>query len=284
MLRHPRHPRHHDSDSGHGHDDAGSVRGVRCGRWPRARCCALHSDPNSDRRSALHFDRRRGRLPHDQRRARCAQHACARRVRRARHCRRGPAARSRLAAIRRAVCQDGVRLRRAGRRRHRVRCAPLARRVADGASAAREVHVPPGRQRPGLVPAAPPPVRRRRRPSSWADHAAFSPVRRRGRWPAAAQSRPPPVHLHCLCTDWARHPAQFCAGYAVHAPRRGGDARSWNSCAAWLLGTARCEITGAQGARTAAWPLRAIMTSPATPSGSMRRHETVMMMKKSGRI
>ncbi len=261
MRRHPRHP-HHDSGSGHGHDGAGSAHRDRCGRWWVAHCCDLHSDRSRDR---LPPDQRRGRLSPDQRRDRCARHAGARPVLRAPRCRRGPATRSRLAAIQRAkcqnaVCQDGGRLRGAVLHRHCVRCAPLARRVATEALAARGVRVPPGRQRSGLVTAVPPSARYRRRPSSSADHGASSPVRRPGRRPAEAPSRPPPVHLNCPCTDWARHPARFCAGNAVHAPRRGGDARSWNSCAAWLLGTARCEITGAQGARTAAWPLRAITT------------------------
>ena len=95
----------------------------------------------------------------------------------------------------------------------------------------------------------------------------------------SVRSRPQPRCHHCPCTGSARHPALICEGNADRAPGRGGDARSCHPCAAWLLGTARCEITGAQDARRAWRLFGAIVTSCATPSGTMRGQETVAMKK-----
>ena len=97
-------------------------------------------------------------------------------------------------------------------------------------------------------------VRRLPQRSSWVARVVSWRVRHQLMRRGSARSRPLPGRHHCLCTGSARRPALICEGNADRAPGRGGDARSCHPCAAWLLGTARWEITGAQGARTA-WRL-----------------------------
>ena len=78
-------------------------------------------------------------------------------------------------------------------------------------------------------------------------------------------------------------PCAVLRGERGPRPGEGRRGSVMSSICYWLLGTARCEITGAQGARIVRRLFGTIVTSPATPSGTMRGHETVAM-EKSGRV